>query len=118
VNNSIKYTERGSITIEAFKEKEFIHFRVTDTGVGIPKDAQKNIFQRFFQADSSYTRKVGGSGLGLSISKGIVEALGGKIWFKSRTGQTVFEFTFKLLDSLPVAQENEKKEESSYAKKP
>jgi len=109
VNNSIKYTEKGSITIEAFKDKEFIHFRNTDTGVGIPKDAQPKIFQRFFQADSSYTRKVGGTGLGLSICKGIAETLGGKIWFKSRPGETVFEFTIKFLSNPPAVQEKDAK---------
>ena len=96
VNNAIKYTEQGSITVEAFKEGEFVHFRVKDTGKGIAKKDLPNVFDRFYQADSSYTRKVGGTGLGLSISKGIVEHLGGEIWVHSKFGKgTVFEFTVK-----------------------
>ncbi len=93
VNNSIKYTEKGEIRLQIFRYKGKVHFRVTDTGVGIPKEAQSRIFERFYQADSSYTRTVGGSGLGLSICKTIVESLGGAIWFESRKGMTMFEFT-------------------------
>lgn len=93
INNSIKYTEKGEIRLQVFRKEKKVHFRVTDTGVGIPKEAQSRIFERFYQADSSYTRKVGGSGLGLSICKTIVESLGGTIWFESRKGRTMFEFT-------------------------
>ncbi|MCM2325081.1 MAG: ATP-binding protein [Candidatus Woesearchaeota archaeon] len=100
VNNSIKYTEKGSIIVSAFKKEDYIHFSVVDTGVGIPKDAQPNLFQRFYQADSSYTRKVGGSGLGLSICKGIVEAMGGSIWFRSVPGNTHFELKLKYLQRI------------------
>ncbi|NTV23672.1 MAG: hypothetical protein HGA85_04830, partial [Nanoarchaeota archaeon] len=106
VNNSMKYTEKGHIMVEAFKKGDYLHYRVSDTGVGIPANAQSRIFQRFFQADSSYTRKVGGTGLGLSICKGIVEALGGKIWFTSRPGKTVFEFTIKHQEEVAVQQDN------------
>ena len=58
-------------------------FHVKDNGVGIPKDKQQNIFKKFYQVDTSHTRKHGGTGLGLVICKGIVNALGGEIWFES-----------------------------------
>ncbi|MFH2020633.1 MAG: ATP-binding protein [archaeon] len=97
INNSLKYTEKGYIKTEAFKKNKFVHFRVSDSGVGIPKEAQPRIFERFFQADSSYTRKVGGSGLGLSICKEFVNAFGGEIWFTSKNGKgTTFEFQLPI----------------------
>ncbi|MEM4398136.1 MAG: transporter substrate-binding domain-containing protein, partial [Candidatus Woesearchaeota archaeon] len=112
VNNSIKYTEKGFIKVEAYidNKNEFIHFKVIDTGVGIPKNEHKNLFQRFYQVDSSYTRKVGGSGLGLSICKGIVEALHGEIWFSSQVGKgSTFEFKIKFLNKQPENLEQNKK---------
>ncbi|MEM2131456.1 MAG: transporter substrate-binding domain-containing protein, partial [Candidatus Woesearchaeota archaeon] len=111
VNNSIKYTEKGHIKVETFfdKKNKYIHFRVIDTGLGIPENEHKNLFQRFYQIDSSYTRKVGGSGLGLSICKGIVEALNGKIWFNSKVGKgTTFEFKIKLIKKIPKIIEQNK----------
>jgi signal transduction histidine kinase len=106
LNNSMKYTEKGSIRLEIFKKDEDVHFRVTDTGVGIPIEAQPRIFERFFQADSSYTRKVGGSGLGLSICKGIVEALGGRIWFTSSDKGTIFEFLIPVANKVAGKTQN------------
>lgn len=97
INNSVKYTEKGYIKIEAVKKNSFVYFSVTDTGIGIPKEEHTRIFDRFYQIDSSYTRKVGGSGLGLAICKGIVEALGGKIWTESNPGKGAkFIFTLPL----------------------
>jgi len=97
INNAIKYTEKGHILTEVVKKGNYLHFSVTDTGVGIPKKEFNKIFGRFYQVDSSYTRKVGGSGLGLSICKSIVEAFGGKIWVNSVIGKgTTFEFTVLL----------------------
>ncbi len=97
INNSIKYTQKGKITVKAFKENEFIHFVVKDTGIGIAKKDQSKIFSRFFQADSSYTRSAGGVGLGLSLTKEFVQLLGGKIWFISDAGKgTEFHFTLPI----------------------
>lgn len=98
INNAVHYTpDGGRITISALKTSDGVTFSVSDTGCGIPKKAQYHIFERFFQVDSSLTRKIGGTGLGLSVSKGIVEALGGKMWFKSveRKGTTFF-FTIPI----------------------
>ncbi|MEM5869908.1 MAG: ATP-binding protein [Candidatus Aenigmatarchaeota archaeon] len=97
VSNSIKYTEKGGITVEAVKEGEYVRFCVIDTGIGIPKEHFDKIFTRFYQVASPYTRKVGGSGLGLSICKELVELLGGKIWFESEVGKgSKFYFTLPI----------------------
>jgi two-component system phosphate regulon sensor histidine kinase PhoR len=99
VSNAIKYTPKrgGKIHVYVVKKGNMVQFSVKDTGIGIPRSAYHKLFQRFFQVDSWLTRKVGGSGLGLSISRGIVEALGGKIWFESKINKgTTFFFTLPV----------------------
>ncbi len=91
MGNAIKFTQVGSVTISATvlqedAEKSTVRFEVTDTGVGIPTDKQNKIFESFTQADSSTTRKFGGSGLGLTIAKHMVEAMGGTLNFQSTEG--------------------------------
>lgn len=88
VGNAIKFTEQGSVTVSATllaesEDESTIRFEVTDTGVGIPADQQHKVFESFTQADASTTRKFGGSGLGLTIAKDIVEAMGGALKFQS-----------------------------------
>jgi signal transduction histidine kinase len=95
LNNALKYTESGSITLKVFEEKGFIHFAVKDTGIGIAKKDQKRLFERFYQVDSSFTRKAGGTGLGLSISREYVKAMGGDIDFSSEPGKGS-EFIFSI----------------------
>lgn len=97
--NAIKFTDRGNITVKVGKgkkanEKVELHFRVRDTGIGISKSKQKMIFEAFTQADSSTTRKYGGTGLGLTITMRLVELMGGKIWVESEPGRgSTFHFT-------------------------
>jgi PAS domain S-box-containing protein len=91
VGNAIKFTHHGEIVIQAESIEEnqshaLVHFAVQDTGVGIPLERQAAIFDRFTQADGSTTRKFGGTGLGLTICKQLVEAMGGKIGVGSRPG--------------------------------
>ena len=97
INNAVKYTPKGKITVGVKKEGAFIHFYVKDTGIGIAKAQREKIFERFYQIDSSYTRKKGGTGLGLSLCKEFVERLGGRIWVESklRKGST-FHFTLPV----------------------
>ncbi len=103
VGNAIKFTQQGEIVIRAEAtaqtEKEAtIHFSVQDTGVGIPFDRQAAVFERFTQADGSTTRKYGGTGLGLTISKQLVEAMGGQIGVESTPGVGTtfwFDVTFE-----------------------
>ena len=96
IKNSIDFVsqDNGIIEIQTHIENDMIIFSIKDNGIGIPKQKQSSIFKKFFQADTSFTRKHGGTGLGLNISKNIVEQLGGKIWFESQEGiGTTFYFS-------------------------
>jgi len=102
INNAIKFTEQGSVSVHyeivELKEKQTeIKISVTDTGIGMSPDQQKQLFQRFKQADSSTTRKYGGTGLGLVISKQLAQLMGGDIGVKSSLGEgTTFWFRITL----------------------
>ena len=103
VKNAIKYTNEGLIVLSYERKGKFFEFSVKDTGIGIPKDRQEAIFERFIQADISDKMALQGAGLGLSISKAYVELLGGKIWVESEEGiGSVFYF------SIPCNNETEK----------
>jgi hypothetical protein len=98
VKNAIKYTNEGSIefgyTLKTESKTTMLEFFVKDTGIGIPKDRQEAIFERFIQADITDGMARQGAGLGLSISKAFVELLGGKIWVSSEEGKgSIFYFT-------------------------
>ena len=99
VSNAIKFTEHGevglSIVLEGRQGDQLIlHFEVHDTGIGIPIEKQKLIFESFTQADGSMTRKFGGTGLGLTISSRLVSLMNGKIWVESESGKgSSFHFT-------------------------
>ena len=91
LGNAVKFTQDGSVTISATllqenADESTVRFEVIDTGVGIPSDKQSKIFDSFTQADSSTTRKFGGSGLGLTIAKHMVEEMGGSLNFHSTEG--------------------------------
>jgi PAS domain S-box-containing protein len=113
IGNAIKFTEKGeiiiSLRIEERKGNEaLIHFWVSDTGVGIPKERQDRIFDSFTQADGSTTRKYGGTGLGLTISRQLAEKMGGRIWVESELGKgSVFNFTIRAA-IVEKAKEKEK----------
>ena len=108
VKNAIKYTTEGSIVFGCNKKGGNLEFFVKDTGIGIPKDRQVAIFERFIQADISNKMALQGAGLGLSISKAYVEMLGGKIWLESEEGKgSTFYFT------LPCNHELEEKSVTS-----
>jgi len=86
LDNAFKFTETGKIEFGYNLADENIICYVKDTGIGIPNETKSYVFERFRQADETTTRKYSGTGLGLTISKSLVETLGGKIWFESETG--------------------------------
>lgn len=97
INNAIKFTNKGTVII-GFDDKEMPIFFVKDTGIGIPAEKQKVIFEKFRQEDEGVmSRDHGGNGLGLSIAKGLVEMQGGKIWLESEPDNgTIFYFTIPI----------------------
>jgi two-component system sensor histidine kinase BaeS len=84
IENAIKYTDNGEITVKSFKQKEMIVIEIKDTGIGIPNQDLPKIWDRFYRVDKSRTRKTGGSGLGLYLVKQIVEGHGGRISVSSK----------------------------------
>ena len=106
--NAIKFTERGKVIIRLDREAAdgifvVLHVTVKDTGIGIPADKQTAIFDAFTQVDGSTARSYGGTGLGLTISKRLVEMMGGRIWVESAPGQgSTFHFTVKLMGGETV----------------
>jgi PAS domain S-box-containing protein len=102
VNNSVKFTERGEIRLniellERTGEKVQLKFSVRDTGIGMTREQSAKLFQPFVQADSSTTRKHGGTGLGLTICRRLVELMGGRVWLESEPGVgSTFFFTVWL----------------------
>ncbi|HPZ09497.1 MAG TPA: ATP-binding protein [Candidatus Eremiobacteraeota bacterium] len=105
IDNAIKYTGlkgKGKITIQVFDKHEELEIRIIDTGVGIPEKDLNKIFQRFYRVDRGYTQDVGGTGIGLSITKDIIESLGGKIRVESESGKGT-KFIFTLPRKGPVS---------------
>jgi signal transduction histidine kinase len=92
IDNGIKYTQQGSITLALTGDQSVIQIQVRDTGAGVPEEDIPHLFQKFYRVDSSLTRTVGGTGLGLYLSRKIVEMYQGRIWIESQLGKgsTVF----------------------------
>jgi len=99
LGNSVKFTEAGHVSLKVMAASDAavptaLRFTVTDSGIGIPTEKLDHIFERFTQADSSTTRRFGGSGLGLTICKRLVELMGGRIWVESNIGEgSAFSFS-------------------------
>ncbi len=100
LDNAIKFTAAGSVVLRAEAQGDQLHFSVKDTGIGIAPERLDAIFDPFTQADASMTRRFGGTGLGTTISKQLVELMGGKIWAESTVGEGT---TFHVLLPLMVA---------------
>jgi len=109
LGNAVKFTETGTVSLHVSMEADSagpatLRFSITDTGIGIPDEKLGRVFERFNQADTSTTRRFGGSGLGLTISKRLVELMGGRIWADSVVGQgSAFSFSvpFELWAGTP-----------------
>src|SRR5450759_1143564 len=99
ISNALKYSPGGgTVTIKARHTGDMVAISVSDQGIGINREDQKNLFTKFYRVDSTLTREIGGTGLGLSICKSIIELPGGKVSVRSKTGEgSTFTFT------LPVA---------------
>jgi PAS domain S-box-containing protein len=116
ISNAVKFTEAGGVTVKAELEgrdpasnRYLIRFSVSDSGIGISSDAQSRLFQPFTQADSSTARRYGGSGLGLSISKRLIELMNGEIGVQSNPGSgSTFWFRVQLEGSLHQAEKPRK----------
>ena len=112
ISNALKFTEKGEVVVRVEKDEtddsgDLLRFSVRDTGIGIPREKLEAIFASFTQVDSSTTRKYGGTGLGLTISKSLSEMMGGKIWVESVEGEgSTFLFTAKLAASEKARDES------------
>ncbi len=102
VGNAVKFTSSGGVTLSVYRESQgddhvTVRFTVKDTGIGIAPERQKEIFSSFTQADNTTTRRYGGTGLGLTISRRLTEMLGGRMWLESQPGKgSSFHFTVRL----------------------
>ncbi|HXU19157.1 MAG TPA: response regulator [Verrucomicrobiae bacterium] len=111
LGNAIKFTQSGEVSLNVHlesreKDECMLHFTVSDTGIGIPSEKLKVIFDPFSQADTSTTRHYGGTGLGLTISTRLIEKMGGIVWVESEVGRgTQFHFTIRLgaIDGTGIA---------------
>ncbi|WP_075858249.1 two-component system histidine kinase PnpS [Carboxydothermus pertinax] len=103
LDNAIKYTPTGGkIELLAKVKEPFVEIAVKDTGIGIPEESQKRIFERFYRVDKARSRELGGTGLGLAIVKHIIDLHNGKVWVESKVGEgSTFGF------SLPITQQKE-----------
>lgn len=111
LGNAIKFTECGEVAVSVDKDPEsggsdLLRFQVFDTGIGIPKVKREDIFDGFSQVDSSITREYGGTGLGLTIARRLIQMMGGRIWVESTEGQgSTFYFTARFETRPDAARE-------------
>jgi len=117
VENAIKYTPKGDVVIDVGGDNDHVVVSVADSGIGIPKEDQSHLFQKFYRVDNSATREIGGTGLGLYLCRLLVEAMSGRIWVDSefQKGSTFFvelprtshEDATRLIEEASVRQEQE-----------
>jgi signal transduction histidine kinase/CheY-like chemotaxis protein len=116
VGNAIKFTDEGEITVRVWADNEVstvdtesanLNFSIKDSGIGIPREKQQEIFEAFTQVDSSITRQYGGSGLGLTITKSLIEMMGGRIRVESEPGKgSEFIFSLLLIKGCPTVEKD------------
>ncbi len=110
LSNAIKFTTpNGNITTEAHRVDDMLQLSVSDTGIGMKPEDKEKVFKEFWQADSSFARKYEGTGLGLALTRRIVEMHGGKIWFESELGKgTTFSITLPLKEPAKTPEQEQK----------
>ena len=97
LSNAVKFTSQGHVQISYLVKEGMVEFQINDTGIGIASENYANIFDRFRQVENAYTRRYGGNGLGLAITKKLIELMGGNIWLESQQGiGSTFYFTLPL----------------------
>lgn len=98
IENAVKYTKAGDITVDVEGDEEHVVISVSDTGIGIPREDMPHLFQKFYRVDNSETREIGGTGLGLYLSRRLVETMNGRIWAESEYGKgSIFHMEFTRL---------------------
>lgn len=117
VENAIKYTPKGEVVIDVGGDNDHVVISVTDSGIGIPKEDMPHLFQKFYRVDNSETREIGGTGLGLYLSRRLIESMNGRIWVESefQRGSTFFaeiprishEEATQLIEAASIAREQE-----------
>jgi len=126
VGNAVKFTDEGRVKISIGLKKQALYFEVSDTGIGIPEESQKRLFKPFSQADGSTTRRFGGTGLGLVLSRELAKALGGGLELKESVANkgSVFSFTLaykpvgnEMIRDLINSKSTEEKSESDESLK-
>jgi PAS domain S-box-containing protein len=115
IENAIKYTPKGDVTVDVGGDNEHVVISVADSGIGIPKEDQSHLFQKFYRIDNSETREIGGTGLGLYLCRRLAEAMNGRIWLDSeyKRGSTFYleipridhEEATRLIEAASVQQE-------------
>lgn len=115
ISNAIKFTNEGSVEVTAVKKNESIQICVVDTGIGIAKESQSNVFKEFTQANPGIEKKFGGTGLGLTISRRIIELLGGTIDLESEEGKgSVFTIIIPYIKGIRSTIDTTNEEDTSY----
>lgn len=117
IENAIKYTPKGDVTIDVGGDAEHVTVSIADSGIGIPREDQGHLFQKFYRVDNSDTREIGGTGLGLYLCRRLTEAMNGRIWVESeyKQGSTFFvelpridhEEATRLIESASLEQEHQ-----------
>ena len=108
IENAIKYTKTGDVTVDVVGDEEHVEITITDTGIGIPQEDIAHLFQKFYRVDNSDTREIGGTGLGLYLCRRLVETMGGRLWVTSNYGKgSTFHVELARMNNIDAMREIE-----------